>query len=268
MTNAIASLWIRNAFNIKANIQFFDVQATKTVLITGANKGIGKEAVRQLAVLGHQVFLGSRDEARGQAAVDELHAAGLKNVHLLVIDVTSDSSVNKAVETLSSKIEALDALVNNAGIVIGGLNGSPLDEKLETFIETYEVNVFGLVRVTNAFIPLLKKSQAGVIVNLSSTLGSLELLSNPTSPYYGFNAVGYNSSKSAVNQITVGYAKALKDFGIKVNATHPGYVDTDLSDHQGHLTVQEGAKSTVDLVLQGVDGPTGTFGDQHGKLPW
>ena len=237
-------------------------------MITGANKGIGKESARQLASQGYQVFLGSRDEARGQAAVDELRAAGLTDIHLLVIDVTSDASVNAAAEALSSKINALDALVNNAGVVIGGLTSPPLDEKLVDLIETFNVNVFGLVRVTNAFIPLLKKSSAGVIVNLSSSLGSLEHLSNPTSPYYSFTAIGYCSSKSAVNQITVGYAKALKEFKIRVNATHPGYVDTDLSDHLGPLSVQEGAKSTVDLVLAPADGPTGTYSDQHGTLPW
>ena len=237
-------------------------------MITGANKGIGKESARQLATQGFQVFIGARDEARGQAAVDELHAAGLKDVHLLVLDVTSDASVKKAVETLSSKIDALDVLVNNAGAIAAGFGVASLDETVEQFKGTYEVNVFGLVRVTNAFIPLLKKSLSGHVINVSSALGSLALLSDPTSIYYGFNGIGYNSSKSAVNQITVSYSKALKEFKIRVNATHPGYVDTDLSNHKGTLTVQEGAKSTVDLALQGADGPTGTFGDQHGKLPW
>ena len=183
--------------------------------------------------------------------------------------MTSDSSVKKAFETLSSKIDSLDALVNNAGIVVGGLDKPVFEQTLEELIATYEVNVFGLVRATNAFIPLLKKSKAGRIVNLSSKLGSLELLSNPSSPMYNaFNSVGYNSSKSAVNQITVSYAKALAEFGIKVNATHPGYVDTDLSDHKGPLTVEIGAKSTVDLVLAPADGPTSTFSDKDGKLPW
>ena len=237
-------------------------------MITGANKGIGKESARQLATQGYQVFLGSRDEARGKAAVEELRASGLKDVHLLVIDVTSDDSVKKAFETLSTKISALDTLVNNAGAAESGFSTPPLDETIEQFKATYEVNVFGLVRVTNAFIPLLKKSKNGHIINLSSALGSLELLSNPTSPFYAFNVIGYNSSKSAVNQITVSYAKALKEFGIRVNSTHPGYVDTDLSDHKGFLTVEVGAKSTVDLVLTAADGPNSTFSDKDGKLPW
>ena len=239
----------------------------KTALITGANKGIGKDSARQLATHGYQVFLGSRDAARGQAAVDELHAAGLKDVHLLVIDVTSDDSVKKAFETVSSKVSALDVLVNNAGVLEAGFKPA-LDETLEEFIATFQVNVFGVVRVTNAFIPLLKKSKSGHIINVSSALGSLELTSNPESPIYDFNSIGYNSSKSAVNQITVSYAKALKEFGIKVNATHPGYVDTDINGHRGNLTVAEGAKSTVDLALQGEDGPTATFSDKDSKLPW
>ena len=241
--------------------------AKKTVLITGANKGIGKESVRQLATQGFQVFLGARDEVRGQAAVDEIRASGLKDVHLLVIDVTSDDSVKKAFETLSTKISALDVLVNNAGVAEAGLK-LPLEESITEVIATYEVNVFGLIRVTNAFIPLLKKSLSGHVINVSSALGSLELLSNPTSPYYGFNCLGYNSSKSAVNQITISYAKALKEFKIRVNATHPGYVDTDLSRNKGTLTVQEGAKTTVELALQGADGPTGTFTDKDGTLAW
>ena len=243
------------------------LQAVKTALITGANKGIGKDSARQLATHGYQVYIGSRDEARGQAAVDELRASGLKDVHLLVIDVTSDDSVKKAFETLSTKISALDVLVNNAGVAEAGLK-LPLEESITEVIATYEVNVFGLIRVTNAFIPLLKKSLSGHVINVSSALGSLELLSNPTSPYYGFNCLGYNSSKSAVNQITISYAKALKEFGIKVNATHPGYVATDINGNTGTLTVAEGAKSTVDLVLQGADGPTGTFSDKDSKLPW
>ena len=244
------------------------VQSKKTVLITGANKGIGKEVARQLAVLGgYQIFIGSRDEARGQKAVDELHAAGHKDVHLLVIDVTSDASVKHAAETLASKVTALDVLVNNAGILAAGFKPA-LEESLDEFKATYEVNVLGPVRTTNAFIPLLKKSKHGRVVNVSSGLGSFATMTDPSSGFYGVNSLSYNSSKSALNQITVSYAKALKEFGIKVNAANPGYTATDLNANSGPQPIDVGAQSTVFLATLADDGPTGSFYDKDGVIGW
>ena len=231
--------------------------------MTGANKGIGKEIVRQLATRGYQVFLGSREEARGQIAVDELRAVGLTNVHLLVIDVTSDQSVQSAAETLTSKISALDILINNAGINAAGYQ-TGLQESLAEVQETYSVNVFGVIRTIIAFVDLLKKSKEGRIINLTSSLGSLTYAAEKRS---NFNAVGYNSSKTALNMITVSYAKALAEFNIKVNAACPGYTATDLTNGNGQ-TVEEGASSAVALATIGDDGPTGTCSDKNGTLPW
>ena len=244
------------------------LQAKKTVLITGANKGIGKEVARQLATRGFQVFVGSRDEARGQKTVDELRAAGLNDVHLLVIDVTSDESVKSAAETLASKISALDILVNNAGIIAAGFKLG-LQESLAEVQETYSVNVFGVIRTIIAFVDLLKKSKAGGrIINVTSGLGSLTWANDKTAFTYNYNAVGYNSSKSALNMITVSYAKALAEFNIKVNAACPGYTATDLNNNTGTQTVEEGATAIVHLATVGDDGPTGTYINKDGPIPW
>ena len=213
------------------------------------------------------MFVGARDETRGQNAVEELRSTGLKDVHLLVIDVTSDDSVKRAVETLSSKVAALDVLINNAGVMSAGFTPA-LEETLEQFKSTYEVNVYGVVRTTNAFIPLLKKSTSARIVNLSSGLGSFGITTDPESPFYGINALSYNSSKSALNQITVSYAKALKEFGIKVNAADPGYTATELNGNSGPQTVEVGAQSTVFFATLPDDGPTGAYHNKDGALPW
>lgn len=235
--------------------------------MTGANKGIGKEVVRQLANRGYQVYLGSRDEARGQQTVDEFHASGLKDVHLLVIDVTSDASVKAAAETLATKITALDVLVNNAGIAVfheDNVLASTVDEVKETF----EVNVFGVVRTTNAFLELIKKSKAGRIVNVGSILGSLKIATDKTFPFYDFYSLSYNPSKTALNGITVAYAKALEKFNIKVNVADPGWTATDINNHRGTQTVEVGAISTVHFATLPDDGPTATYENKDGVLPW
>ena len=242
-------------------------KAKKTALITGANKGIGREVARQLATQGYQVFIGSRDEARGQKTVDELVASGLADVHLLVLDVSNDESVKQAYEALAAKISALDVLVNNSGVSAAGWK-TCLEESLEEFIATYQVNVFGVVRTTNAFIPLLKKSKAGRIVNVSSGLASLAHAADKNHPNYAHNALGYNSSKTALNHVTVSYAKALAEFGIKVNSSNPGYTATDMTHNNGPQTVEVGAKSTVFLATLPDDGPTASFYDKDGVLPW
>ena len=236
-------------------------------MITGANKGIGKEVARQLAGKDYQVFVGARDAERGQKTVDELHALGHKDVHLLVIDVTSEDSVKQAAATLESKIAALDVLINNAGISAAGFTPA-LQETFEQFKATYDVNVFGVIRTTIAFIPLLKKSKHGRIVNVSSGLGSLTFLSDKDHPYYAFASLGYNSSKSALNHITVTYAKALAEFKILVNSSDPGYTATDLNANSGPQTVEVGAQSTVFLATLPDDGPTGSYYNKDGVLPW
>lgn len=236
-------------------------------MVTGANKGIGKEIARQLAGLGYQVFLGSRDETRGQKAVDELRDSGLKDVHLVVIDVTSDDSVKAAVESVSKQVSALDVLVNNAGIM-PALTKSALEETMADVYETYEVNVFGVVRTIQGFVELIKKSEHGRIVNVSSGLGSLSRAIDPHSAIYKSNALSYASSKAALNMITISYAKALAEFGIKVNAVCPGFTATDLNKHKGAQSAEIGATSSITMATIGDDGPTGTFCSKNGTIPW
>lgn len=253
---------------------FFSVnkQIKKTALVTGANKGIGKEVVRQLASLGYQVYLGSRDEARGQKVVDEFRALKL-DVHLLVIDVASDDSVIRAAEVLSSKISALDVLVNNAGMTGPAFDKAAmayipiLQEKLEDIKATFEVNVFGVIRVTNAFVELLKKSKSPRIVNVGSGIGSLAINTDTSSPWYEMHTLAYIPSKTALNAITIVYAKGLKPFNIKVNVSHPGLTATDATGGVGH-SLEIGAQATVHLATLPDDGPTGSFHSNEGTVPW
>ncbi|HET9081257.1 MAG TPA: SDR family NAD(P)-dependent oxidoreductase [Trebonia sp.] len=233
-----------------------------TTLITGSNKGLGKETARQLIAAGHTVYVAARDEARGRAAADELGA------RLVQLDVTSDASVAAAF----ARIEAdggLDVLVNNAGVeprLAGNAIPTPAEETASSLRETFETNVFGLVRVTRAFLPLLRKSAAPVIVNVSSGLGSLAGMSNPESYTHFYPALGYPASKTTVNALTIQYAKAFP--GIRVNAVDPGYTSTDLNGRTGTQTVQEGAAIIVAMAQAGPDGPTGTFVSSHGPVAW
>jgi len=238
---------------------------TKTALVTGANKGIGREIARQLATKGYTVWMGCRDAARGQSAVDELLEAGL-NVRLLEIDVASDASVKAAAEILARQTDHLDALVNNAGLP--GFQSTPLEERIEDIKAIYEVNVFGPIRVTQAFQGLLKRAPSARVVNMSSGLGSLTRMSDPASEYGTFNHLGYNSSKTALNGVTVALANALRPFGIKVNSADPGYVATDLNDNSGPRTVAEGATPAVRLATLEADGRTGMFFDESGPQAW
>ncbi|WP_186024594.1 SDR family oxidoreductase [Burkholderia gladioli] len=236
-----------------------------TALVTGANKGIGREIVRQLAGRGYTVWMGCRDAQRGEQAVQELKQAGM-DVHLLEIDVADDESVARAARALAGQTDHLDALVNNAGIL--GPRAHALEESTTQMLATYQVNVFGAVRVTQAFLGLLKAARCARVVNVSSGLGSLTLTSDFTSLYSGFNHLGYNSSKAALNGVTVSLANALREFGIKVNSADPGYVATDFNDHAGPRTVEQGATPAVRLATLDEDGPTGRFFDEYGPQAW
>lgn len=244
----------------------FLVLQKKVALVTGANRGIGKEVVRQLATLGYQVFLGSRDETKGQKTVDELHAAGLTDVHLLVLDVSNDESTAAAAESLAKKVSVLDVLVNNAGILNSGTN--PIKDSIANIEKTYATNVFGVIRSTTAFLDLLKKSKSGRVVNVTSWLGSLTLNSDKSSPIYNYNALGYNSSKAALNMVTVSFSKALAEFNIKVNAACPGVTATDMNGGSYGHPVDVGAISIVKLATLPDDGPTGAYFNKDGPLPW
>ena len=236
-----------------------------TALVTGANKGIGLEIARGLGRLGYRVWVGSRDLGRGAAAVAALRREGLE-AHALQIDVTDDASVAAAADALTRETDRLDALVNNAGISAGW--GPPSQDGVASVRALYEVNVFGAIRATHAFLPLLRASRSPRIVMISSSLGSLAWASDFEAPMAQVNLLGYNSSKSALNAVTVAFAKELDPLGFKVNAGCPGYTATDLNGHQGHRTAEQGAAIGVHLATLPEDGPNGGFFDDNGVVAW
>jgi NAD(P)-dependent dehydrogenase (short-subunit alcohol dehydrogenase family) len=237
----------------------------KVALITGANKGIGKEIARQLGTLGMSVLLAVRDEARGRAAADELRSAGI-DAHAVLVDVTDESSVAAAAQQVEREFGRLDVLVNNAGIALD--TGPASAMTVDTIRRTYETNVFGVVSVTNGFLPLLRRSDSGRIVNMSSGLGSLTQNSDPAWPHFDVKPLAYNSSKAALNMITVIFAAELRNTPIKVNAADPGYTATDLNQNRGTRTVAQGATIAVRLATLPADGPTGGYFDEDGTVPW
>jgi NAD(P)-dependent dehydrogenase (short-subunit alcohol dehydrogenase family) len=238
-------------------------------LITGANKGIGLETARQLAQQGIHVLMGARDAANGEAAAQKLQAEGYK-ADFIAFDVTSEASVKQAAQTVSDRYGKLDILINNAGINPEFPQGIFTFEQmpLELLTQVYQTNVFGPFLAIREFLPILRQSEAGRIVNVSSTLGSLTEQSNPKSPYYAFNIVGYNSSKTALNALTVQLAKQLVGTNIKVNSACPGWVKTDLGSDAAPRNVEEGAKIIIQLATLPNDGPHGGFFDENGPIPW
>lgn len=239
----------------------------KVALVTGATRGIGQETVRQLAEVGVTTLLAGRDPARTQAAADKLKAEGLP-VEPITLDVTNADTIQKAVTEVKARFGKLDILVNNAGIVVDDFGKAPSEQTLDAWRETFDTNLFAVVEVTKAFLPLLRAAPAARIVNVSSQLGSLTLHVDPTSPIYNFKVPAYDASKSALNSWTVHLAYELRDTPIKVNAVHPGYVQTDMNGGQGEIDVPTGAKSSVGMALIGADGPTGSFTYLGKTLPW
>ena len=237
----------------------------KIALITGANKGIGKEIARQLGALGMTVLIGARDAQRGEEAAAELKANGV-DAHAIVLDVTNPATIDAAAAKIESEYGRLDVLVNNAGIALD--RGPSTALELADLRRTYETNVFGVFSVTKAFVPLLQKSEAGRIVNMSSGLGSLTQNSDPNWEQAGVKPLAYNSSKAALNMLTVIFAAELKDTPIKVNAADPGYTATDLNQHSGPRTIEQAAVVAVRLATLPADGPTGGFFDENGAVPW
>ncbi len=237
----------------------------KVALITGANKGIGLEIARQLGQNGLTVLIGARDAARGEAAVQALQGEGI-DARFLALDVTDQSSIEAAAQTVEADFGHLDVLVNNAGVALEAAAASEAD--LEVVRRTFETNFFGVIAVTQALLPLLRQSEAGRIVNVSSGLGSLTEMSNPSYQYYAVNPFGYGASKSALNAFTMSLAKELRETPIKVNSADPGYTATDLNGHSGSQTVPEGARAAVRLALLPKDGPTGGFFEDKGPLAW
>ena len=236
----------------------------KIALVTGANKGIGKEIARQLGRQGMTVLMGARDAERGAEAANELKQAGI-DARAVLLDVTDAGSIAAVAAQIEREFGRLDVLVNNAGIA---LDGGFYNADVDMMRRTYETNVFGVVALTRALVPLLKKSEAGRIVNMSSGLGSLAQNSDPKWIYAHVKALAYNSSKAALNMVTVIFADELKATAIKVNAADPGFTATDLNQHQGTRSVEQGAIAAVRLATLPADGPTGGYFDEEGVVPW
>jgi NAD(P)-dependent dehydrogenase (short-subunit alcohol dehydrogenase family) len=226
-------------------------------LVTGANKGLGREVARRLLEDGHDVWVAARDGARGRAAGQELGA------RFVELDVTDDASVASAARHVAVE-GGLDVLVNNAGIV--GARRTVAEMTAEDVAEVLATNVLGVVRVTRAFLPLLERAASPVVVNVSSGMGSLAVTNDPARLESSVIALGYATSKAAVNMLTTQYAKALP--GMRINAVDPGYTATDLNGRRGTQTVEEGAEAIVAMAEIDASGPTGTFTDRHGVLAW
>ena len=228
-----------------------------TTLITGANKGLGHEAARRLVAEGHDVWVAARDPERGRAAAEDLGA------RFVQLDVTDDASVAAAAAYVAEE-GGLDVLVNNAGIV--GPRRSVSETRPEDVAEVLATNVLGVIRVTQAFVPLLERSERPVVVNVSSGMGSIAHTTDPERLESTIVSLGYPTSKAALNMLTTQYAKALP--GFRVNAVDPGYTSTDFNDHRGTQSVEEGTHAIVAMANVAADGPTGTFTDRAGRVPW
>ncbi|UOQ69711.1 SDR family oxidoreductase [Hymenobacter volaticus] len=244
----------------------------KTALITGANKSIGFETARQLLQHGYYVYLGSRDLQKGQQAVDQLKAEGFPQVEPIQIDVVDSNSIAAARQALGEKINVLDVLVNNAGI-LGDASQPALTSSIGMIKEVFKTNVFGVIEVTQAFIDLLQQSAAPRIVNVTSGLGSLTLHNDPSWKYYPVKGAAYQPSKAALNAYTIMLAYELRDTQFKVNAVDPGYTATDFNHHSGPGSVSDAAARVVKAALLGPDGPTSQFfsddnAPETGISPW
>jgi NAD(P)-dependent dehydrogenase (short-subunit alcohol dehydrogenase family) len=244
-------------------------------LITGANKGIGRAAAEQLAALGATVLIGARDAGRGEEAAAALRAEG-GDVYPITLDVTDAASVQGAARQVEERFGHLDVLINNAGITGSGQvapadahDQIPSSVDLDMVRAVFETNVFGVIAVTNAMLPLLRRSPAPRIVNVSSHAASLAITSDPDGPFAALlPSAAYTPSKSALSALTVQYANELRQDGILVNAVAPGFVDTDSNNHTGFLTPAQGAAVLVRLATLGADGPTAGFFSEDGAVPW
>lgn len=242
-------------------------QSQKIALVTGATRGIGFETCRQLAQAGVLVLLAGRSLASAAKAADQLKSQGL-SVEAVALDVTNAAQIANIASDIQQRFGHLDILVNNAGVLLDDVARKPSEQTLASWRETFDTNVFAVVELTQALLPLLRAAPSARIVNVSSQLGSFGLHTDPASPIYGFKIPAYDASKSVVNSWTVHLAYELRDTPIKVNAIHPGYVQTDMNRGAGELTVADGAKSSVQMALLGDDGPSGTFTHLGKTLPW
>jgi NAD(P)-dependent dehydrogenase (short-subunit alcohol dehydrogenase family) len=244
------------------------MQEKKVALITGANKGIGFETARQLGQQNITILVGARDEKRGSEAVAKLQAEGI-DAQFLHLDMSNAATFANAEKFIAEKFGRLDILINNAGVLLD--YGVPVSAApLANWRATFETNVFAVLELTQTLLPLVKKSDAGRIVNLTSILGSLTLNSDPASPIGPSVPMhtSYNASKAALNMLTLHLAHELKDTNIKVNAAHPGWVKTDMGGEGAPMELVDGAKTSVALATLGADGPTGAYIHMGEALPW
>jgi NAD(P)-dependent dehydrogenase (short-subunit alcohol dehydrogenase family) len=240
----------------------------KIALITGANKGLGLEMARQLGKAGATVVLGARDAQKGEAAAAALRKEGL-DAQFLKIDVTNRQDHTAAAKFLEKNFGRLDILINNAGVALEEFGaGSPSATTDQVLQQTFDTNFFAPVALTRVLLPLLKKSEAARIVNMSSILGSQTLHSDPNSPIYNFKSLSYDASKAALNSFTIHLAYELKDTKIKVNSAHPGWVKTDMGTDAAPMEIPEGAKTGAELALLSENGPTGGYFHLGKPLPW
>jgi NAD(P)-dependent dehydrogenase (short-subunit alcohol dehydrogenase family) len=238
----------------------------RVALITGTNKGIGFEIARRIGATGARVLVGARDDALGEAAAAALRAEGVDALFLR-IDLDQPQTIANAAAVIDAEHGRLDILINNAGVAVRG-DGVPGEASLEAVRRVFEVNFFSALAVAQAMLPLLRRSSAARVVNVSSGLGSLTRNADPSWEFAAFKPVGYNASKAALNMLTVLLAAELNETGAKVNSAAPGYTATDLNGHRGRQTVAEGAEAAVRLALLPNDGPTGGFFTATGREPW
>jgi NAD(P)-dependent dehydrogenase (short-subunit alcohol dehydrogenase family) len=244
----------------------------RIAFITGGNRGLGFQTALDLKDAGAKVVIGSRDLAQGQQAVNKLRAAGV-DADVLQFDITKPADYQAAYNYFNSKYGRLDILVNNAAIAGGTFPGtgpehSAAEVPQDLLRKVFETNFFAQVALTNALLPLLKKSPAGRIVNLSSILGSLTLHADPKSPIYNAKSFAYDASKTALNAFTIHLAHELRNTNIKVNSAHPGWVKTDMGGAQAPMEISEGGKTSAALATLPSDGPTGGYFHQGQPLPW
>jgi NAD(P)-dependent dehydrogenase (short-subunit alcohol dehydrogenase family) len=243
---------------------------SRIALVTGANRGLGLEIARQLAQSGATVIISGRDAGKAERAADEMRDDGL-DVSGVQLDVTDPASARRVAEEIRSEHGVVDILVNNAGVLPEATSESREAVDGGLFRETFQTNLFGAVNVTEELLPLLRESNAGRIVNVSTTMGSLTDQSNPRSPYFGTVVPAYQASKAALNSVTISLAKLLTDTTIKVNAVCPGFVQTDLTPvnrEQAPLTAADAAHVAVRYALLDDDGPSGGFFDQEAAVAW
>jgi NAD(P)-dependent dehydrogenase (short-subunit alcohol dehydrogenase family) len=239
----------------------------KNVVVTGANKGIGFEVAKQMAELGYFVYLGSRNEQKGLEAIRNLKKLNISNVELLQIDVSDLDSVKEAISKLSSKIDALDILINNAGIAGGqAQNISACDTSV--LKEIFNTNYFGAIQTTQLMFPLLQKATQPVIVNVSSELGSLAMQTSEGRNPNWDNFPVYGSTKTALNTFTIHLAHEFRNTKFRINSVTPGFTATDLNGFTGFKTAAQGAKPIVKLATIGPEGPSGKFFKEEGEVPW